>query len=280
MWTRLTTKGPQSLGGRNFNRSEIFELAGRPIRVVLGNDKFTAESTNSVGHRQKPKHKRTETGATLVLLGLGNDKFTAESTKHLLDNFPAQAAKYQGSAFSGAGGRGAYAGGSGGAYDRTNGRDERGINVRFCQLQAGRSLANLARNEVDVPVPQSMPSFPRARASDINEGGFLALYRGIVPTPATVALFPPGILIQYFIQYGASFVGGGPKAPNQGTAAFRIPREPGIQAIPGAILLVGLFFFPYPPRWLASKDRWEEALQVLAGLHGGGDIKIQETIAA
>ena len=32
-----------------------------------------------------------------------------------------------------------------------------------------------------------------------------------------------GILIQYFIQYGASFVGGGPKAPDQSTAAFRIP---------------------------------------------------------
>jgi len=86
-----------------------------------------------------------------------------------------------------------------------------------------------------------------------------------------------GILIQYFIQYGASFVGGGPKAPNQGTAAFRIPW--GIQAIPGAILLVGLFFFPYSPRWLASKDRWEEALQVLAGLHGGGDINHPKVLA-
>jgi sugar porter (SP) family MFS transporter len=76
-------------------------------------------------------------------------------------------------------------------------------------------------------------------------------------------------LIQYFIQYGASFVDGGPKAPNQGTAAFRIPW--GIQAIPGAILLVGMFFFPKSPRWLASKDRWEEALVVLGHLHGGGD---------
>src|SRR3954452_22710003 len=28
-----------------------------------------------------------------------------------------------------------------------------------------------------------------------------------------------GILIQYFIQYGASFTGGGPKSPTQGTAA-------------------------------------------------------------
>ncbi|KAI0812929.1 general substrate transporter [Xylaria sp. FL0064] len=78
-----------------------------------------------------------------------------------------------------------------------------------------------------------------------------------------------GILIQYFIQYGASQVGGGPNDPNQPAAAFRIPW--GIQMIPAVILFVGLFFFPHSPRWLASKDRWEDALRVLASLHGHGD---------
>lgn len=79
-----------------------------------------------------------------------------------------------------------------------------------------------------------------------------------------------GILIQYFIQYGAAEgTGGGPNDPNQPTAAFRIPW--GVQMIPAFILFVGLFFFPYSPRWLASQDRWEEALQVLAKLHGKGD---------
>ncbi|KAK5995342.1 MFS glucose transporter mfs1 [Cladobotryum mycophilum] len=78
-----------------------------------------------------------------------------------------------------------------------------------------------------------------------------------------------GILIQYFIQYGcAEAVGGGPNDPNQSTAAFRIPW--GIQMVPAWILFFGLFFFPHSPRWLASKDRWEEALQVLADLHGNG----------
>lgn len=38
---------------------------------------------------------------------------------------------------------------------------------------------------------------------------------------------------------------------------------------PAVILFFGLFFLPYSPRWLASKDRWEEALQVLASLHDG-----------
>ncbi|KAK7180275.1 MFS sugar transporter [Paraphaeosphaeria sporulosa] len=86
-----------------------------------------------------------------------------------------------------------------------------------------------------------------------------------------------GILIQYFIQYGASFVDGGANNPDQGTSAFRIPW--GIQMVPGFILLVGMFFFPYSPRWLASKDRWEEAIQVLANLHGGGDVNHPKVLA-
>ncbi|KAM0418743.1 hypothetical protein ACHAPT_012341 [Fusarium lateritium] len=87
-----------------------------------------------------------------------------------------------------------------------------------------------------------------------------------------------GILIQYFIQYGAAEgIDGGPSDKNQSTAAFRIPW--GVQMIPACILLVGLFFFPSSPRWLASKDRWEEALQTLANLHGSGN-KSHPTVLA
>ncbi|KAL8715597.1 MAG: hypothetical protein Q9220_000933 [cf. Caloplaca sp. 1 TL-2023] len=67
-----------------------FDLAGRPIRVGLGNDKFTPESTANLLQRfQGTEHQRN----------------------------------YQGSAFSGHGGRGAQAGGAGGAFDRAGGRD-------------------------------------------------------------------------------------------------------------------------------------------------------------
>jgi MFS family permease len=66
-----------------------------------------------------------------------------------------------------------------------------------------------------------------------------------------------GILIQFFIQYGASKVDGGAKNPNQSEKAFRIPW--GIQIVPAALLLFGLFFFPRSPRWLATQDRWDEA---------------------
>jgi RNA-binding protein 23/39 len=68
-----------------------FDLAGRPIRV-----------------------------------GLGNDKFTPESTANLLQRFQGQGPNqhsYQGSLFSGHGGRGVQAGGSVSNFDRAGGRD-------------------------------------------------------------------------------------------------------------------------------------------------------------
>ena len=66
-----------------------FDLAGRPIRV-----------------------------------GLGNDKFTPESTASLLQRFQGQShqQQFQGSAFSGAGGRGPQAS-AGSNFDRAGGRD-------------------------------------------------------------------------------------------------------------------------------------------------------------
>ncbi|KAK9358514.1 general substrate transporter [Lipomyces starkeyi] len=65
-----------------------------------------------------------------------------------------------------------------------------------------------------------------------------------------------GMMIQYYIEYGCSFI--------ESTAAFRIPWA--IQAIPAIVLFIGLFWFPRSPRWLASKDRWDETLTVLAFL--------------
>jgi MFS family permease len=67
-----------------------------------------------------------------------------------------------------------------------------------------------------------------------------------------------GMTIQYFIEYGCSFI--------ESTAAFRIPYTVGNPAIPAIILFIGLFWFPRSPRWLASKDRWDEPLTVLAFL--------------
>lgn len=78
-----------------------------------------------------------------------------------------------------------------------------------------------------------------------------------------------GILIQYFIQYGCSFI--------ESDAAFRIPW--GVQVVPGLILLAGISIFPFSPRWLADQGRSEEALQVLANLRANGDRNDPEVLA-
>jgi hypothetical protein len=58
----------------------------------------------------------------------------------------------------------------------------------------------------------------------------------------------------FYISYGCSYV--------KGTAAFRIPW--GLQMLPAMFLFVALLFLPESPRWLAKKDRWEDAVNVLA----------------
>ncbi|KAL4915024.1 general substrate transporter [Aspergillus aurantiobrunneus] len=71
-----------------------------------------------------------------------------------------------------------------------------------------------------------------------------------------------GILIMYLISWGC---GKGLEGPS----AFRVAW--GVQAIPGLILLLALPFFPESPRWLAGRERWDEALDILAALHGKGN---------
>ncbi|KAF2750046.1 splicing factor, CC1-like protein [Sporormia fimetaria CBS 119925] len=100
-----------------------------------------------------------------IRVGLGSDKFTPESTANLLRNFSSEAANFTGSAFSGAGGRGAYAGGSGGVFDRTHGRDDRGVSgasalddtdvAGIGHMNRDRLMNLLARNPVDEPAKTS-----------------------------------------------------------------------------------------------------------------------------
>ncbi|KAI9744798.1 MAG: hypothetical protein M1818_001723 [Claussenomyces sp. TS43310] len=71
-----------------------------------------------------------------------------------------------------------------------------------------------------------------------------------------------GIMIMFYISYGTSSL--------DGPAAFRIPW--GLQMIPAILLFFFLMFLPESPRWLARKDRWEEARSVLALVHASGDI--------
>jgi MFS family permease len=71
-----------------------------------------------------------------------------------------------------------------------------------------------------------------------------------------------GIMIMFYISYGCSFISGT-------TASFRVPWA--LQMIPAIILFFGMMFLPESPRWLATKDRWEECKDVLILTHGKGD---------
>jgi len=70
-----------------------------------------------------------------------------------------------------------------------------------------------------------------------------------------------GIMIMFYISYGCSFLDG-PKA-------FRVAWA--LQMIPAILLFFGMMFLPESPRWLALKDRWDEAKAVLVLVHGHGD---------
>ncbi|KAJ6008558.1 hypothetical protein N7499_001391 [Penicillium canescens] len=70
-----------------------------------------------------------------------------------------------------------------------------------------------------------------------------------------------GILIMFYVSYGCSFI--------KGPAAWRTPW--GLQMIPAVLLFFMVFLLPESPRWLAKKDRWEEAHEVLASVHAKGD---------
>ena len=65
----------------------------------------------------------------------------------------------------------------------------------------------------------------------------------------------------FFIGFGCSYI--------PGEASFRTAWS--MQFIPCVFLIVGLPFLPESPRWLAMKDRNEEAIEILAGIQAGGD---------
>ncbi|KAL1916736.1 uncharacterized protein VTP21DRAFT_5440 [Calcarisporiella thermophila] len=116
-------------------------------------------------------------------------------------------------------------------------------------LIAGRVLAGLSvgLTSMLVPLYQSELAPPNIR------GRLVAIQQWAITW---------GICIAFWIQYGCSKI--------DGEAAFRIPY--GVQGIPALILFVGMWFFPRSPRWLMDQDREEEALKVLASIHGDGDV--------
>lgn len=65
-----------------------------------------------------------------------------------------------------------------------------------------------------------------------------------------------GVAVSFWIDYGTSPLGG--------ETSWRLPLY--LQMVFGLILLLGVFFLPFSPRWLMKVGREQEALEVLARL--------------
>ncbi|KAJ6446970.1 sugar transporter [Purpureocillium lavendulum] len=74
-----------------------------------------------------------------------------------------------------------------------------------------------------------------------------------------------GIMISFWIDYGTNYIGG-TTIDTQKDSSWLIPIC--LQLGPAAILLIGMLFMPFSPRWLIHHDREGEARQVLASLRG------------
>ncbi|KAJ5906414.1 uncharacterized protein N7473_003330 [Penicillium subrubescens] len=71
-----------------------------------------------------------------------------------------------------------------------------------------------------------------------------------------------GIMVSYWIGYGTNYIGG--TGASQSNAAWLVPVC--IQIAPAVILGVGILFMPPSPRWLMTKGRENECLEVIANL--------------
>jgi sugar porter (SP) family MFS transporter len=73
-----------------------------------------------------------------------------------------------------------------------------------------------------------------------------------------------GIMVSFWIDYGTNYIGG--TGDGQTDAAWLVPTC--LQLAPALLLLVGMIFMPFSPRWLVHHGREEEARKVLADLRG------------
>lgn len=79
-------------------------------------------------------------------------------------------------------------------------------------------------------------------------------------------------MVSFWIDYGTNYIGGTGKG--QSEAAWLVPLC--LQLAPAILLLVGMIFMPYSPRWLVHHGREEEARKVIAQLRGDRNIEAVE----
>jgi MFS family permease len=75
-----------------------------------------------------------------------------------------------------------------------------------------------------------------------------------------------GFIVANWVGYGTQFI--------DSDVSWRLPL--GIQLVPAGLLLIGINFLPYSPRWLLEVGRDAEAKEVVLKLHGKGNNEFAE----
>jgi sugar porter (SP) family MFS transporter len=109
----------------------------------------------------------------------------------------------------------------------------------------------------------TIPTYQAECSRTTNRGLLICIEGGVIAF---------GTVIAYWIDYGASY------GPDNLTWRFPIA----FQITFGMVLIVGTSLLPESPRWLLSKERYEEGCEVIAALHGlevdDEEVKFQKTL--
>jgi sugar porter (SP) family MFS transporter len=109
----------------------------------------------------------------------------------------------------------------------------------------------------------TIPTYQAECSRTANRGLLICIEGGIIAF---------GTMIAYWIDYGASY---GPE-----NLTWRFPIA--FQIVFGVILIIGTWFLPESPRWLLTKDRHEDSINVIAALSGletnDPDVQLQHSL--
>lgn len=145
----------------------------------------------------------------------------------------------------------------------------------MAQFIIGRTITGIGNGIVSFSLPilhhmsdifqntSTIPTYQAECSRTSNRGLLICIEGGVIAF---------GTCIAYWVDYGASY------GPDDLTWRFPIA----FQIFFGIILVIGAKFLPESPRWLLTKDRHEEGLQVIAALAGvtgaSEEAQLQKTI--
>ncbi|KAJ4380504.1 hypothetical protein N0V86_003860 [Didymella sp. IMI 355093] len=135
------------------------------------------------------------------------------------------------------------------------------IAVQTATTSRGMLIAGRVLNGVTVGITSSQVPVYLAEVAKASQRGTIIIIQQLA--------IEWGILIMYFIGYGCSFI--------TGEDSFRTAWS--IQFVPCVFFMIGLPFLPESPRWLAMKDKTEQAIHTLANIQAGGDLNDPYVVA-